>query len=562
MIEQFLRSVRKRGDAIQSDQGHAWRREWAPVYFWSALFGISFVVTAARYWSPMDLYPYAPDDAYYFVHSTREWLASSVFGARGPRPLSYLIVALLQPRGASPGLLPEAFHFWGLSYTSQIQYAIFQMAAIVVWLVPLAGFVVWKITNSRLAGVLVALLMAASPYQNLIAPTLEPQVIQIFPVIGLCYRIWCVDQEQIGRQYRFRAGLWTGFIATLGVMISYHVWFLLVVLFPLVGLYMAFGDAAAGRPLLDNIAARALKVLPYAVGVTIGLFGPLSVLDLIFRLNEATNGMLFQIRPGTYSYFDAAFALSVTFPTGAFSLSNWAGGMGRFADVIRHQIGYWGTWLLIGAIVWQIYRAWRARRPTPGALMAAVLVGGFLVISLPTFGGFGRLTMPFEFLAYLLVVTAIIDVTSIRSRAVIRSIPVLSLFLLMVMHMVFSSAVVLDQLRGHGRAAAWLQANPADIYYADSPWAPSPKLSVEEARKLNLPSKTYLIAIIETPQDWQKILKDVHPVRQWRNAYGAWRSFHAGGNYDYFWDHFVVYDLQQVIDRLRNDERRPIAGPR
>jgi len=526
-----------------------WRRDWPPAYFWTALCLISVAVTVGRYWSPLDIYPYAFDDLYGYRHSRVDLLADSFFGARGPRPFYYLLLFLLHPRDMISGLLPESFPLWGYDFIPQIQYMIFEMAGIVFWLVPLAGYVAWRMTGSRLAGVVVGVLMALSPYQNLIAPTLEPQVIQLFLVIAVCYRVWCCDLDA-PVSVRRRMGLITGLFASAGVMTNYHVWFFLVPLFPAVALYMTFAREGLGRTFRPNLIDRVRRVLPYALGVMIGLLGPLLFIDLVFRLNQGMGNLFYTPLSGTYSYFDAAFGLPFSFNRAVFSLLSWQNGMARFVEVVRHQIGFWGSWLLFGAMIWHFVRAVRVKRLTPNALAAAVVGLGFLLISLPIYGGIGRLTMPFEFLAYIVIVTAIMDVTSARSHLVFKVVPVGFMALMMVMHMTFTSTVVLDQLRGHGRAAAWLQENPREIYYANSPWVLRPKLSVKEARALTLTNDAYLIAIMETPKEWQDILKDIQPVRRWRNAYGAWRSFHFAGNFDYYWDHLEVYDLQEVIDRL------------
>jgi hypothetical protein len=113
--------------------------------------------------------------------------------------------------------------------------------------------------------------------------------------------------------------------------------------------------------------------------------------------------------------------------------------------------------------------------------------------------------------------------------------------------MSFTTVVGLDDLLGLGRAGKWLKETPQPLYFASGPWAASPSLTVADARTGD--KQGLLVAVAETTTDWQRVLKEVKPVRAWRTQAAAWRSFHnlrVGDQYDYYWDHVAVYDLADI----------------
>lgn len=529
--------------------------------FWLVIVGMAIGLTVYRYADAALLYPNLGDDAWAYLHSQKQLIFPMIFGAPGPRPLYFILVHLLSPHYFNPGFLPDSFPLWSYGFIPEMRYAIFSMGAVVFWIIPVAGFVAWRLTQSRVAGVIVAALMAFSPYQNLIATTLQPHVVQMLPLMFIYYRVWCVDPKAENIREKWQAGLLTGLLCSIAVMLNYHNWFFVGPMGPvLMACLFVNGVRRFPDPLVRSMVRSVREIAPYGAAMLISLMAPLVVIDIVFRVNEASGGIIFKSSVGTFPYFTAAFALPFELSASIgthfdFSLSEKISG---FKEVLLDQFGIYGLILILVSVFWGLYCVIKGVRDAPSFSIIGTLIVSYMLIHASFVPPYGRLTMPLEFPAYVLIAKLVVDAAAGKGRWKLLSWPVFAGLLMMYSHMAFSSGVILEDMLGSGRAAKWLTENSqgSNLYYASGNYAGGPSLTPLSAQELGPDASGYLLAVTETDKDWVSILEGITPVRSWRTNGTGLKSFHVIGSLpyedDYYFDHFVVYDLGEVIKAIND----------
>lgn len=530
--------------------------------FYIALMLFGILATVWRYREPSLLYPEIADDVWFFVNSTpgSEQFISSVFG-HSIKSGTYLLFSLLHPIGKA--FLPDTYvPLIGYSFVPEMVYTMMMMGVINFWAAPFAGYVAFKITGSYVAGGLAAVFTALSPHQNLLATAIESQLLFLILQNVLFLRIWHIDGKAVLRRDRFTAGALSGLVAAAIVLTSHHSWFIIAASLAVIVVDDIIKRTPGRQIFNKNLLLVGIRAaFPYISGMLIGLSGPLIFFEAIFWFNWLTDGWIFPLTDGSRDYFGLLFfyqsgisaGMGWSWDTISF---RWSG----FAKVFVNILGWQGAALLAAAVVWGMIRHTFGFSKGVRPVVTITFIVAYILTVLPFVASYGRMTMPLEFPAFLLISQMAVDGFSVfrRHRIIVSTCGVL--LALMSVHMLISSYVVQESSFDRGRAAKWLKENPKPIYWTKSSYSGSPQLSPNELR--NKPPETdgYFIVGALPSEDWMKILPtlELRPLRTWRTAKASWGAFdvlyteHTLYKPYPYQTHIVVYDMRKLISHLRH----------
>lgn len=519
--------------------------------FGGILLAIGAAISFWRYHSPFLLYGEVADDVYVFVHSDPATALLSAL-SNPDHALLFALFSILFPH--DPAFLPDQYTgLFGWQVLPNITYMVVLLGAITFWIAPVAGFVAWKVSGSRMVGGLTAALMALSPQQNVAATQLNTYVVGQLPLLWMYYRAWVVDPRVRRSGDQFRGGMVTGLAAAVGILLVHYCWLAPIAVFPL----LVIECLVRSRPFPGAIGYRiALRhAFGYAAGLGMGLFGALLVVELVYWVciwGDLVGGL---DSANSHGFFGKTFFQAKSFSSATWSAMRPAG----YWTVIKQLIGWQGAFLLLLGLAWLGVRRWLCQGPSIPLSVAGVLLAGFAFICAPTLLPYGRFLLAFEFPAFL-VISVLVKEVIFRPGRMARAMawPAAALAVFMGVHMAFSTGVVREDVLNNGRAAEWVRAHPAPIYWTKGVYALSPTVSPADVAAMTDPHG-YLIPSAVTDEEWVRTLKTLKtlPLQQWRTSKGAWNTFDSLGYkflihspYPYA-ANTVIYDIAEVSRELK-----------